>query len=212
MKTLKINISTIVLTSLFLILMSSCEDTISTENIPDRLFRPAQFGASIEGNMVTFTWVPIANASYALEISKDSLFQTDLQTFLIDGVNQFKVEDLWSQTRYFARIKSISKDPMIKDSEYKQITFVTGLENILYSVPPGDIGANQILLKWDSTKEVSHIVVSTINADDTVIQLSDSEKASGEKMIGNLQSGTEYTFKIYFGEMPRGTISVITSA
>lgn len=107
--------------------MVSCEDDTSTVNFPDQLFRPVLFEAIVNGDMVTFSWVPIANASYSLEVSKDSLlFSNDLQVFLLDEALEYTIEGLSSDSRYSARIKAVSKDSKIKDSEYKEITFMTG--------------------------------------------------------------------------------------
>jgi len=188
----------------------SCEEEETlTNDIPDQLFRPVGFTASINGNSISFTWVPIADASYLLEISRDSfLFQQDLQVFPIDGSIDYTLENLWSQARYSARIKSVSKKPEIKDSEYKQITFRTGIENIFYAIAGADIGADHILLTWDATKSVSHILLPNV----TTIQLTDSEKQAGQKDITGLTPKTSYTFKIYYGEMLRGTISATTLA
>ncbi len=188
----------------------SCdEEETPTEEIPDQLFRPVNFTAGINGNSISFTWVPIVNASYLLEISRDSfLFEQDLQVFPIDGAVDYTIENLWSDSRYSARIKSVSKKPEIKDSEFKQITFKTGIENIFYTIPSANIGANHILLTWDATKSVSHILLPN----GTTIQLTDSDKQAGQKDITGLTPKTSYTFKIYYGEMLRGTISATTLA
>ncbi len=191
---------------LFLI---SCEEDNNIDNTPERLFRPALLTAGVNGNQVRLTWIPIANASYSLEISRDSLlFSTDLQVIPLDGVDEYTVEDLWSDTIYSARIKALSKISTIKDSEYETVTFRTGIENIFYAVAATDIGTDQVLLQWDKTKTVSGIVVSTGGAADIVIPLSASD--AGQKLITALKAATSYTFKIYFGEMLRGTVSVKT--
>ena len=209
MKISKYKIIFLLMISLPFFYISCEEEETLTKDIPDQLFRPVGFTASINGNSISFTWVPIADASYLLEISRDSfLFQQDLQVFPIDGSIDYTLENLWSQARYSARIKSVSKKPEIKDSEYKQITFRTGIENIFYAIAGADIGADHILLTWDATKSVSHILLPN----GTTIQLTDSEKQAGQKDITGLTPKTSYTFKIYYGEMLRGTISATTLA
>ncbi|HBL77909.1 MAG: hypothetical protein A2W90_01620 [Bacteroidetes bacterium GWF2_42_66] len=114
----------------FLLSVVSCDDDTSDYGIADQLFRPINFQAEVDdeiGNAVNFSWVPIKGTSYySLEISRDSLqFKQDLQSFSIYDDDKFEIENLWSDSRYSARIKAISIDSKIKDSEYKQITFVT---------------------------------------------------------------------------------------
>ncbi|MGV8137277.1 MAG: hypothetical protein AB2L20_18840 [Mangrovibacterium sp.] len=210
MERIKYSITKLIMMLLCLpMFMISCDEEDAVDNTPERLFRPALLTAGVDGNKVRLTWIPIANASYSLEISRDSLlFSTDLQVIPLDGVDEYTVEDLWSDTIYSARIKGLSKISTVKDSEYETVTFRTGIENIFYTVAATDIGTNQVLLKWDKTKSVSTIVVSTAGAADTVVPVSASD--AGEKLIPALTAGTSYTFKIYFGEMLRGTVSAKT--
>jgi hypothetical protein len=175
------------------------------------MFRPVNFLADAQGADVEFTWVPISNAIYVIDISRDSLlFENELFTDTVRGTYVYNISDLWSEARYSARIKAVSMNPLIKESGYKEITFVTGTENIFYS--PENIETTQVLLKWIDTKEVSHIVMSVAEMDDVTIDLSDLDKISGEKLIDGLTAETNYTFKIYLGEMLRGIISLTTKA
>ena len=214
MKILKFNIRASLLLMFFLpFLIVSCEksNSIAVDNTVDQLFRPFSFTALVNGNTIDFYWVPIANASYSVEYSKDSLlFTKELKVIPLDGVTIYSIGDLYSSTRYSARIKAISKDKTIKDSEYKSITFLTGIENIFNTVPTADIGKNQILIKWNSLKTVSQLVVSTAGIADVILPLSASDQTSGKKLADNLTSNTSYIFKIYNGDMLRGTMTVKT--
>lgn len=195
----------------FLLFIVSCKEEKFVENTPDQLFRPVSFIAGKDGNKITFSWVPIANSSYLLELSRDSLiFSTDRQEFTIEENSSLEVENLWSNTLYSARIKAVSKNPQIKDSEYKQITFTTGTENIFYGVTVEDVGSNQVLLKWVIGKDVSHIVVSTAGVANVTVPLVDSDKLTGTKLLQNLNANTNYVFEIYLGEMLRGTLTIKT--
>lgn len=197
------------------LLMFSCDDDDSTLNdVPNQLFRPILLSATINnGNEVTLSWIPIANASSLLEISRDSLlFQNETQTFLLDGVSQYTIKDLWSNSTYSARIKAVSKDSNIKDSEFDQMVFTTQTENIFYAVTDDQIGNDYVLLKWDNSKNVSHLVLSADGGTETTIALSESDISGGQKLVEGLNPDTEYVFKIYLGEMLRGTISVKTQA
>ena len=190
----------------------SCNSDDTEKYMQERMFRPVSFRTSITGNNVSFSWTPIGGATYLLEISRDSMqFVRELQVIPLGKVSGYRVGDLWSNNRYSARIKSISLNPDIQDSEYQEITFVTQTENIFYSVENDAIGADQILLKWDNTKNVDRIVVSTAGLDDVFVSISGEEKAAGEKTITGLNANTTYTFRIYLGEMLRGTISATTN-
>jgi hypothetical protein len=183
-------------------------------DVPDQLFRPILLSATINnGNEVTLSWIPIANASSLLEISRDTfLFQNELQTFSLDGVSQYTIKDLWSNSTYSARIKAVSKDSNIKDSEFDQMGFTTQTENIFYAVTDDQIGTDYVLLKWDNSKNVSQLVLSADGGTETTIALSESDISGGQKLVEGLNPDTEYVFKIYLGEMLRGTISVKTQA
>lgn len=126
-KKFKIFISALLISCIPFLIISCEEDTPVVETV-DQLFRPVLFVADVAGNEVTLSWVPIKNASYSLEVSRDSmLFTTDLKVFLLDGVKSYVVGDLLSNSMYSARIKSISKVDGVKDSDYKALTFMTGI-------------------------------------------------------------------------------------
>jgi hypothetical protein len=213
MKMSKFNIvGVLLLTFSISFLIISCEKSNSVVvEKADQLFRPINFLASVGGNTVGFSWVPMAGASYSIEYSRDSLlFTKELKVIPLDGIAIYSVGDLYSATRYSARVKAVSKDKSVKDSEYKSITFITGIENIFYSVASADIGKNQILIKWNSAKSVSQLVVSTTGVADVTIPLTASDQSTGQKLSANLTNNTTYTFKIFNGDMLRGTITVKT--
>jgi hypothetical protein len=215
MKKLKYSILKAIVLLTLPFLMFSCDDDDSTLNdVPDQLFRPILLTATIDnGNEVTLSWIPIANASSVLEISRDTfLFQNELQTFSLDGVSQYTIKDLWSNSTYSARIKAVSKDSNIKDSEFDQMEFTTQTENIFYAVTDDQIGPDYVLLKWDNSKNISQLVLSADGGTETAIALSESDISGGQKLVEGLNPDTEYVFKIYLGEMLRGTISVKTQA
>jgi hypothetical protein len=111
---------------LFLTFFVSCEESLETPETLSRLFRPASFTADVNGNSIHCNWTPIGNATYLLEISRDSFqFINDLKIFSVKG-NDTIIVNLWSSTRYSARVKSVSKNTVTKDSGYKEITFITG--------------------------------------------------------------------------------------
>lgn len=191
---------------------SSCEEEYTYTEIietTDRLFRPPLLETNIDGNEVTFKWIPIKNSTYYLELSRDSMaFQNEVQKFEIKGKNDFLITDLWSKERYSARIKAVSTNPSVKDSEFQTTTFITGIENIFYVA--SNITANSVLLNWDKEKDVSKIEVYDGATLLNTSNVTSNEKNTGTKQIDGLMSQKEYTFKIYLGAMLRGTISVKT--
>ncbi|MEI7504943.1 MAG: fibronectin type III domain-containing protein, partial [Paludibacter sp.] len=161
MKRLKFNItSSIAILLLISQVLLSCKDEVVVNNTADQLFSPALFSAAIITNVASLSWTPIANSTYyVLEISKDSLlFTNELVADTIVDKYYYSIQDLWSNTRYSARIMAVSKDPKIKDSKFLAITFKTKTENIFYEVPAADIATNQVQLKWNALKQVSKIV------------------------------------------------------
>lgn len=198
---------------LFTVVMLSCEkhSLEDPDNTTDRLFRPPTFSASVNDNEVTLTWIPISSASYFLEISKDSLmFETEVEQIALGEVNSHILSDLWSSTRYSARIKAISNDPQVKDSEFIAVTFKTGAENIFFTPGEDDITTTSILLSWNNNKDVDRITISATGKSTRTVLLTSTEVNEGRVLIEELSSGITYTFRIYNGEMLRGTLPVMT--
>lgn len=123
----KIKTSYIVVLSVLMISLSllSCEEDEEIRQ-PGQLFRPVLFTSGTVANQVVLSWLPIKNATYLLEISGDSLlFTTGLQSFPLEtGTKQYEPSNLQGGKRYSARIKSVSTDPRISDSEFAVTTFV----------------------------------------------------------------------------------------
>lgn len=192
------------------IIAFSCSEDKVEPTKADQLFRPILFQAKINANEAEFTWVPIKNARYLLEISRDSvLFQRELQTIELEGRTKYLAGDLWSKERYSARIKAISLEPGIKDSEFQTIDFLTGQENIFYT--PESLMSDRILLKWNSSKDATDIRVFKGDTLLDTIVLSASEKETGTRWMTGLVANQQYTFRIYKGEMLRGVVTATTS-
>ena len=196
-------------------LMVSCEKGETTLNSQaDQLFRVPSVTSNIsEGTEVTFSWDPIA-MRYRVQISKDSLLFTNvLKDTIIESVKSIKFTDLFASTRYSGRIMCLSDDPIVKNSEWQTVTFLTSTENIFYTVPVTDISALSVTLRWSAFKQVTQIVVSTAGAADVVKTLTAAERSSGVSTVTGLASAKAYTFKIYLGTtltQLRGTVTVTT--
>src|SRR5690606_11737837 len=172
------------LVSLFSCAKHNLEDP---DNSTERLFRPPMFSASVNANEVTLSWVPIADATYVLEISKDELlFENELQQIELGETDTYVLEELWSSIRYSARIKAVSKDPTIKDSEFTAITFQTGAENIFFTPAEEDVTTNSVLLGWDTSKEADRITVAAPGTATRTITLSATDIENGEVLVDEL--------------------------
>lgn len=126
MKLLKLRIIHIMLLSASLFSFPSCEKTsVDLVESADQLFRPVRFEAEVEGQTVNLSWIPIRHATYIVELMNDN----DIQLFTLSNVKQLIIEDLKPETQYTARIKAVSIDKNIKDSEFQEITFITGIKN-----------------------------------------------------------------------------------
>lgn len=116
-----------VLLTLFII---SCkeEESVNEEVVLSRMFRPSTLLTEIvNGTQVTLTWTGIADARFLVQTSMDSLlFTTNLKDFFVEDATHLVLENLLSNTRYSARVKSISKKGISADSGWKEITFKTG--------------------------------------------------------------------------------------
>ncbi|GHT64047.1 hypothetical protein AGMMS50239_21050 [Bacteroidia bacterium] len=212
MKRIRLNhIFSVICITGWLLLSVACTKDDNEESLPKKLFRPVSFTAIVNANNVELTWTPIQGASYLIELYRDSLkFETDLKTFTFENTNQAKIEDLWGSTRYSARIKAVSTNPATQDSEFKVMTFATGSENIFAELKSDDIEISQITLKWDNTKAVDRIRVTSAGLTDVEIDLTSEDTANGVKTITELSPDTQYTFLLYLGERRRGTVTAKT--
>lgn len=206
-----------------LLALASCDEKEEAENQKlSRLFGPALFTNTasvsvVTGMSVQFSWLPIKNADCFLEISRDSLaFNQLLISEAFNTKNFIVIDTLWASTRYSARIKAISKDPEIPDSEFNSFTFTTSSENIYLlksnAVDPNDIYKDHIVLRWDFAKEVTHLIVSSPGVADVKVLLSATEKAAGVYSVNGLKANTEYIFKLYRKGGLRGTVTVKTKS
>lgn len=190
--------------------LSSClEEPEVLYTTPSQLFRPITFSASVNVVDVNFSWAPIKNASYLLELSRDE-FNSDIVSIPIDGRASYQVTDLASQTRYTARIKAVSKETGVKDSEYASVTFTTGTENIFFQPAAADITSTSVLISWEPGKAVTHLAVSSEGETVRTISIPQPAIESGQLLVDQLSSETSYTFRIFKDSNVRGTITVDT--
>lgn len=207
----------LLLLSILLAGFSACEESEEiTGGTPSRLFRPANL--SFTPDKTTVSWTPVKGSTYQLEVgrNKGETFETavGVQTFMLT-TSSFTFPELWGSTRYTVRIKSVSNDPDIKDSEYNQASFTTSPENIIVSYL-NEIGSDWITLHWSADEfPVSHIHVEWLEGrggpfEPFDAEVSPEEAAAGAKKVEGLVARSKYRFTVYTGERMRGDIEIIT--
>lgn len=181
----------------------------------DRLFRPSEVTADIDGVTATLKWRAKPNTGeYLVELSKDSLLFSQIEntyrgktTKTADGY-YFEIPDLLApNTRYSARIKGVDTTGVKPESEWAVVTFLTKTEQIMFAVTPEDLTINSVVLKWKVPNQVSHIMIGTNKYD-----ISAPEKAAGQKTITGLAPETAYEATLYQNASIRGMQSFSTPA
>lgn len=202
----------------------SCDDDDDLDMAYNRNFRPLSLSVSAEATTAEITWKSTPNTSYyVLELSMDSLYDdcssANSLIFGEDGSitsTKASVSDLYSNTYYFVRVKSISKDdtPDSKWAYYSNNTyrsFKTKSEQILNDVTSRDRGEDFITISWNPELTVTHIIYFAGDGNENRIDLSSEDKEAGTYTISGLTPSTSYTFQIWNNISNRGTRVVSTT-
>lgn len=209
----------------------SCSDTMDWDVDPefDRCFSATKLSisAGTTDAVVSFddgTMKSKGAESFQIEVTSDALtydeewdnssnvlrFETTESPFTITG--------LIGDTEYSLRIRAISSQKTsskwVHYATDTKTTFKTQAEQIMYDITDADRDENQITVKWDATKEVTHLTVSdgTEGEEPVTIVLDDEAKANGRYTVTGLNPSTAYTFTIYFNSAKRGQVSASTAA
>lgn len=202
----------------FAVTFSSCEDEANdwgVDGSQSQMFTPVKFEPSrIAATSVDLAFSGVPNAkSYVIEISQDSLEFTNiistveiLKENLVPDPNAsgrdnyiVTIDNLESQVRYSARIKSISVDGL-PDSKWAEGTFRTPSEQIVSEFTYGESSA---ILKWQPGLQVTHYIVS-INDVEQKLPLTQENISAGELEITDLEPNTDYVIYITNGDRIRG--------
>lgn len=234
MKTIKNKIYPLVILFAVGLFTFSCD--VSQDWLVDssynRLFTPITFQTSNVGDTaveVSFTRV-IGAKKYILELSENDStmqFENILQrievttdTFKAYSINTIatkteyrkKFTGLFGETNYSVRMIAVNEDSTLQ-SNYSMLTFKTLAEQLFNEKAIGK-GLDSVLMKWNKTDKVTHIVMHPVAAtDDTQDMtriLTAEEIAKAEASFVNLRSGTDYQFTIYYNEIKRGKVVVRT--
>lgn len=209
-----INIKKIIKGGLFsgflLLGLSACEDyDFPVDKSYDKTFRPPSFKAeAIRATSVRLEWDPIYDAAqYVLELSQDSLvFDNPVQYELPLAQDSITLRDLYSATRYSARIRALGREGK-PDSEFNVLTFATLGEQIFTEVVPGfddESNSNYLDLSWLEGSMVTHIEVLAVDAEPVVYALDEAAIESASFRLEDLAAATEYTIGIYRDANRRG--------
>jgi hypothetical protein len=131
---LRRNILFVILSACIACSFFACDDNSGpADNTTSRLFRPAYFTVDAGSDPIVFTWMPVSNATYLLEICRDQTFEDEssLISKQLGSVSSFviTIDEIRDKigfvldVYYEVRIKSISSNPNVKDSEYATARF-----------------------------------------------------------------------------------------
>jgi len=184
-------------------------DPIVEELDVDRAFTPIGVEARIRNKTtIELNWKVREDADhYVVEFAKDSLkFASIVRTVTVKPDElPLQATNFDSESRYSARIKSVSAVEGVAESKWAQVTIMTELENIF--LPVEDVDKNAATLTWPAGSEVTHLI---INPGGVRRDITTEERAAGTAGITGLSEATTYTALIYNDAKQRGSIEFTT--
>ena len=194
----------------------SCEDDIDPviqELNTSRVFAPVGLEARVRNQVdIELSWTADPSVDqYIIEFFQDSLvFSGDpVSTATVDDIpiegTITYTESFSGETVYSARIKAIADGKA--ESNWATIAVQTDPEQIFQALPGENVQDTYATVLWTAGSEVTHLLVVPGN---TLVQISDSQKAAGAATIEGLSGATEYTVTLYNGTKRRGTVSFST--
>ncbi len=210
--------------------MASCTpdmDGWGKDSSTDRLFGPTSISVTPTDSSASVSFGTIAGADkyqvqYLQKKSSSDTLSNDIDT--CDGLltiestsSTVNIPNLLNDTHYFLRVRAVSEagKPNSKWLYYqtseRRGTFKTEAEQIFDAVTSKDVSDNYVILRWNTAKTATHIIVKATDFNDTLV-LTDEQKAAGTIKYENVEGSTTYTFTIYDGDMKRGTREVTTNA
>ena len=213
MSKIKKYLAGIVLTSLLALGISSCKDyDFPVDESYARAFTPVLIEAlNIRPGSADVVFNKVRGINdYVIELSRDSLeFGNIIQTYNVDRtLDTLKLTDLFGETRYSVRIKSISAT--MPESKWNEITFITPGEQIMEPVLGTEVTSNSVILRWIPGSLVTHLLMQPVGSAAIQIELTAEEMEQGVKIVSGLMAETTYSVVILNGENRRGTAGVTT--
>ena len=192
----------------------------------DRLFSTTESSFSItpaeNAAQAEASWKATPNTTgYVIEVSTNPLSDdvpmgSEGSIVYGDGVEKitkttYLVENLESETEYYARIKSVGNG---KESNWVYYddggTFKTKKDQILKT--PTEITDSSIKVSWEENCTVTSLRIYDGKGYDQIILLEAAELQNCSITIQGLDPMTAYTIEIYNGDRLRGTVTVNTEA
>lgn len=192
----------------------------------DRLFSTTESSFSItpaeNAAQAEASWKATPNTTgYVIEVSTNPLSDdvpmgSEGSIVYGDGVEKitkttYLLENLESETEYYARIKSVGDG---KESNWVYYddggTFKTKKDQILKT--PTEITDSSIKVSWEENCTVTSLRIFNDKGYDQIILLEAAELQNCFITIQGLDPMTAYTIEIYNGDRLRGTITVNTEA
>lgn len=192
----------------------------------DRLFATSESSFSItpaeNAAQAEASWKATPNTTgYVIEVSTNPLSDDvpmggEGSIVYGDGIEKitkttYLLENLESETEYYARIKSVGDG---KESNWVYYddggTFKTSKDQILKT--PTEITDSSIKVSWEENCTVTSLRIYNDNGYDQTILLEAAELESCSITIQGLDPMTAYTIEIYNGDRLRGTVTVNTEA
>ncbi|MEI6945938.1 DUF4957 domain-containing protein [Paraflavisolibacter sp. H34] len=205
------------------LLAAGCKKSLTGEIEDDsvnRSFTPANFSVSTVKDSAKFRWnAPLytgSDATYALEISTDSLFATVDYTTTADTTAAVVLDShLKLNTPYFARVR-VAEYKGKQPSSYIAAarSFRLNGQQFFKVLRDFEVTPTSALLHWATgapTAGLTHMVL--INGKDSVkTALGGAEVSAGQKALAGLLPDTRYTVQLLAGSKSKGLLTFTTPA
>lgn len=204
--------------------MTSCTDKMDWEVDPayDRLFGITSISTTPDATSIAIEFKAPAGADvYEIQWSTDSLTDDSDEPAGVQSMKVEKspatIEGLAGDTYYFLRVRALSNSKTCSKWAYPiassgKRSVHTLKEQIMNTVLEEDRSQDAIRVTWKPGMEVTHLIVTDSEGNETRVDIDADAKAAGEMTVTGLNPLTAYTFSIYNGEAMRGTCSASTTA
>lgn len=139
------------------------------------------------------------NATYTVEISKDSLFTGDAEFTYITDTSAITLYDtqIVAKTDYYARVKTNDADPSLDSKWVTSSSFRIQGEQILLPVNDVDLKHTSVILRWTARAGLTKLVLTPEGGNAQEYTLDQTDLDSNFKFIDSLTPVTNYHAQIY---------------